>query len=192
MPSWRHSAEARQCTFQTEKEWGSTTVGCTTSLPGNTPHVTAFTLDCPTLLRTCNPATVHERQPMPVVVLVQQAGHSPVGSRMLIGLLFGPVVKAGTCQTYLADRHTCNCSLLERVCVSPMACLNHACHTCLCAAVMLAATTAAYAAEVGRKLHPPAETKTEPFPNNAAAESKLLQGLSNTMYSLQANTLWSL
>lgn len=57
---------------------------------------------------------------------------------------------------------------------------------------MLAATTAAYAAEVGRKLHPPAETKTEPVPNNAAAESKLLQGLSNTMYSLQANTLWSL
>lgn len=30
-------------TFQTEKDWGSTTVGCTTSLPGNTPHVTAFT-----------------------------------------------------------------------------------------------------------------------------------------------------
>ena len=41
-------------TFHTEKEWGSTTVGCTTSLPGNTPQVTAFTSDCPTLLRTCN------------------------------------------------------------------------------------------------------------------------------------------
>lgn len=46
----------RQHTFHTEKEWGSTTVGCTTSLPGNTPHVTALTLDCPTLLRTCTMA----------------------------------------------------------------------------------------------------------------------------------------
>ncbi len=45
-----------ELTFQTEKECGSTTVGCTTSLPGNTPHVTAFTSECPTLLRTCNPS----------------------------------------------------------------------------------------------------------------------------------------
>lgn len=42
-------SKKRGYTFQTLKDCGSTTVGCTTSLAGNTPHVTALTWLCATL-----------------------------------------------------------------------------------------------------------------------------------------------
>ena len=43
-----------QRTFQTVKDCGSTTVGCTTSFAGNTPQVTALTESESTLLCTCS------------------------------------------------------------------------------------------------------------------------------------------
>lgn len=137
MHSCRHRAEARQCTFQTEKEWGSTTVGCTTSLPGNTPHVTAFTLDCPTLLRTCTIAHVmHTASHYQYGHLLSELRHCLMSWRILASLLIQLCKQEPPRHTLLTGTSATLISLT--VCVLTVAGQNGACQTCLCPTAVLA------------------------------------------------------